>query len=297
MRIWGSATCGAMLMLASAMPAHAISHSSEFISNWDNYRTCATTPADPLETCAQADVRSPSEYYIPDGVQGTLNVTSAGVVKFRIDTISLDDDVASCDNDHKVQYGSCFHSGGVDCFASPPRIGTCTLSGTDQCCNDAACLLPGCDGGPHQDARCTSVSTCKSTAGATFKLVFRGVGNSLTTIPGFFPWQYYKMLGDDPTDANDGVGCTKTCSFTLASGNPQYNSSDMTSSCTTDGDCGSGGPTNFSTVEIIGPDEEVLAIPTRGTAKLQTNPYVVYGDPAQVGDYCRTQGSPPANCP
>jgi hypothetical protein len=112
----------------------------------------------------------------------------------------------------------------------------------------------------------------------------------MTVIPGFWPFQYYKLLGD-----STGVGCTKTCTFTLGTGNPQFNSSDISSNCSLAGDC-SGDP-NFYDVKILDPAGEILAIPTRGTAKLQTSTYVVNGDPAKEGDYCRNQSPPPANCP
>ena len=294
MRKWGLPAWGIGLMvLATASSALAISNSSEFMTNWDNYRYCGANADDALETCAQADVRSPSEFYLSDGVQGTLDVSTSGVVKLRIDSINMDDNISTCSDSYKVQYGNCI---GANCGATPPVLGHCSLSSSDTCCDNTQCNLKACNGGPHQDARCNDLGPCTTTNGVQFKLVFRGTSNGMDPIPGFFPWQYFKLLGDDPNDAGDGLGCTKTCTFTLGSGNPQFNSNDMTSSCSTDGDCGSGGPANFSTVEIVDYAGQVFAIPTRGTAHLLTT-YVAYGDPARVGDYCRTQNPPPANCP
>jgi hypothetical protein len=281
--------------MGSALPAYALTNTSELTVNWDNYRYCAADDAKPLATCAEADVRSPSRYYIPDGTQGTLDISSSGVVKLRMDTISVDTTGTSCSYDHTVNFGQCVYTGPlnphtVDCNANPARIGHCAGSASDSCCMDSQCNLPACDGGPHSEERCPTLSTCTNTAGATFTVKMHGVQNGLEVIPGFFPWQYYKLLGD-----SSGVGCTKACTFTLGSGNPQYNNNDLSSTCSTSGDC-SGDP-NFYSMEITDPDGEVFAIPTRGTAKLQTNVYVVNGDPAKEGDYCRTQDPPPANCP
>jgi hypothetical protein len=294
MRQWGLQTWAiGLIAIATASPVWALTNTSEFMTNWDNYRYCAANSADALETCAQADVRSPSEFYIPDGIQGTLDVSTSGVVKLRMDLISMDQNISTCDSSYKLQYGNCINA---NCGATPPVLGTCSLSPSDACCDNTQCYLQACNGGVRQDTRCNDLGPCTSTSGLTFKVVFRGTGNGQEPIPGFFPWQYYKLLGDSPTNGSDGLGCTRTCTFTLGSSNPQFNNNDITSSCSALGDCGSGGPTNFSTVEIVGPDNEVLAIPTRGTAHL-AGPYVAYGDPAKVGDYCRTQNPPPSNCP
>ena len=296
MRIWASVACGVALMLASALPVHAFSNVSEFTTNWDNYRYCAADADNPLETCGEADVRSPSWYHMSDGSQATLQITSSGVTKFRIDNVSLDNNVTSCTSAYKVQFGSCTTTDplGVDCLANPSRPGTCSTG--ESCCTTAHCELQACKGGPHADERCTNVSTCTNIVGEEFKIVFRGVANAMTP-SGIFPWQYYKMNGDTIASDADGPGCTRTCTFQLTGSNPQINSNDMSSSCTTAGDCGGGGPINFYSVDFYDPNGEIFAIPTRGTAKLQTNNYVVYGDPAKEGDYCRTQTPPPANCP
>ena len=85
------------LIASSAQAAPLASH---YEVDLDNYRVCKPDAGgNVLGTCSLADVRSPSEYYLNGGTQGSI--TSNGTTtKLRINDIRIDDGLSfACQNE------------------------------------------------------------------------------------------------------------------------------------------------------------------------------------------------------
>jgi hypothetical protein len=269
-----------VLLLAVAPPARAFNNVSSYSANFDNFRYCAS-PSPALGTCDNSLARSPSQYYLESGATSSVLVNSNGTVKLRIDTLKLDTGLTfACQS---LNTATCVS--GV--CQGAPRQGTV-------CSADAQCWGPACSGGPRDRMLCgTGLPACTSLDGSPgWALRFRGNAPAQQWSPSI----QFLLLG-----SGDGLGCTKTCPFTLTNDSTpsvgSINSDGL--SCTTSGDCGSIVglvlPTNLQSVELVDPQGEVFGIPTLGTAGVVNNANTP--DPAVFGDACRNQVPPPDDCP
>lgn len=278
--------------------AHAISHTSDYRTNMNNYRTC-TDPL--LETCTYEEILSPSKFYLPHGTTTTVIHKDDGTVQLRIDAggILTDTGISYPCGDRtypcSAPTGVCVggvHPGtgctrnrclggsndGASCAVDSQCPGaTCTAGAS---CTSHVCLDGPRDGfscGGGSDLACTNVA---NTSG--WSVVFRGNQSSFqsngdTTYTN-------KLVGDGD------VGCMKACSFSLGS-TGAINSSGL--SCSLTSTCGL--LDAFHYVEIRDPDGAILAIPTVGAATLPYDWLVEEGDPARTGDCSRPSNA--AFCP
>lgn len=263
-------------------PAYAITHASDYASNMGNYRTC-TDPL--LETCGASEVISPSNYHLADGTKTTIIHKSDGTVQLRIDAgaVVADTDISyACDDElFECVSNECAAGPREDDFCNPNRcmggtnhFGTCTTASAcpgGSCTGGASCVAPVCQGGLRDGKACGgSEPACTSTADTIgWNVVFRGNRSERISQ---WPNHVFELRGDG------SAGCMKVCGFSL-DGNGAINSNGL--SCSTTGPCGA--LDTFHHVEILDPDDEVLAIPTVGNAEVETGT-MIDGDPARVGD-------------
>lgn len=279
-------TTGSVLLIVAAVSiqlssyaAIAASLNNHYEIDLQNYRACKVdADGHRLSTCLGNDIRSGSKYFLAGSTQGSISVTSAGVVKARIDGLSLDDGVS-----YACTYQS-FHCNTTTGFClDGPGAGTTT------CTTDSQCSAYACDGGPQNDKGCNPVNpdaVCRSLASVTgiASVVFGGNELVFTSVGGVVT---YKLLGDTADAEN---GCTKICAMNTDNLG-KINSNAL--SCTVVGDGGCDGINGYHVVKVLDLDGKVVAVPGVGTAT--TNSGLGLNDPVQYGDVCRG-GSPPADC-
>jgi hypothetical protein len=275
-------------MLATATLGAAFTHVTEYSTNLDNYRVCAGD--EPLGTCAYEDVRSPSVYHLTNGTKGTLVYTGT-VAKVRIDAIELDTNHPAypC----VTQSYHCVPSSGGTC---PKKCEGPRGEGTNPpcCATDAECQALACDGGPQDDRGCLAPAPapaeCRKVDDSRhWSAVFRG-NDAEYECPVGVPCPFL-LRGDDDS------GCMVVCDFTLESAGSATSGSVNNSSvsCQTTGACWY--TPAFNHVEIRDPEGNVVAIPKWGNAKIIEGFPSQSDDPAKIGDACRTEVPPPADCP
>ncbi len=275
------AAASVIWMLANASTGAALTHTSDYTSNLDNYRVC--TGDQPLETCGYDDVRAPSLYHLTNGTKGTVVYTGT-VAKIRIDSLELDTNHPSwqcVSQSYPCVSGTCGATG-KNCQAGPKQ-GDC-------CSSNADCTALACDGGPLDDAACTAHSKCVELDGSkNWSVVLRG-NNAAYECSGGIPCSF-ELQGDGAT------GCIVACDFALdVAGSATIGSVNLNSvSCQMSGDCWY--TPSFHHAEILDPDGNVLAIPSVGNAKVIQGYPSDDDDPAKIGDACRTQAPPPGDCP
>jgi hypothetical protein len=279
------AVAGAICVLGQASSGSAVTHVSELSTNLDNYRVCAGDS--PLDTCAYADVRSPSVYHLTNNTKGTV-VYNGTTAKIRIDSIELDT--------RHPNYSCVSQSYTCSADNASPCTKKCKgprgdLPYPSSCCaTDADCQAVACNGGPQDDRACSTANDClKLDDSRHWNVVLRGNENAYTCPSG--PPCQFQLHGDA-----DGTGCMIACDFTLdVAGSPTIGSVNNNSvSCQMSGDCWY--TPNFHHVEIVDPDGNVVAIPKVGNVTIYEN-FLSSDDPAKFGDACRTQNPPPADCP
>lgn len=293
-RLAAAAVVVALSIGVGAIPAHAISHTTDYKTNMDNYRTC-TDPV--LGTCDFDKVLSPSKFYLPNATTTTVIHKDDGTVQLRVDAggiltdtgISYDcnDRVFPCTanlcvggphNNQGCTPNRCLggsNEGGVCSNASACPGGTCT--------GGASCVAQVCLDGPRKNLACNGPTdlACTSVVNTSgWNVVFRGNYSGVNYVS---PNWHYRLYGDGD------AGCMKVCPFSLGS-TGAINSAGL--SCTITGSCG---VDSFHAVEIRDPDDEILAIPTAGPAKTDHSGWPVEGDPAVVGDCSRPSNA--AFCP
>jgi hypothetical protein len=319
----------AAAVLLAPRAALAVTHTTQISTNMENYRVCA----DPtLGTCTYDEIRSPSEYYIPDGNKISVYLKSDGKVDIKSDALSIDSGLpaAACSYEDYACVASQCADGPfkakpcsyTTCIGGPNSGGSCAAGGPSACpggfCRGNVCGDYTCQGGPQDNRRCLQayattdcndffddhvgadyLGTAFPGASQGWYVLFRGNTQALVfDYNGGVLYNVDELQGatNPPLNPNMGPGCLMKCPFGVD--NTGSNTANIT--CTTEGDCTS--VKLFHSIEILDPQGHTMAVSALGTATITRAAGTIgtqgdTGDPAKYGDACRTEHPAPADCP